>query len=275
MQHTTPLYRRTPAITGMAALGLVTTVMLAPAAHADTDLDLAEGPASTIVVADVEGAAGTGGAEATVETAPEPVTGTGEEAPAETGEAPAGGTDEALTSGTGEAPTPETGDEPPVGAEAGPADAEPAEGIPAAGPAEQDGLCTDAAAGDQQDAGTGDAAPTDTGTGDATIEAGTDGTDGTTGTDSLVETAAAATGDGDGDGTLTDPGCAATAPDQAGTGPGAPSGDDTQLPVGGVDAGRGEAAGQNVVLPIATAGALAAAVSLGAYTLVRRRRSAA
>jgi hypothetical protein len=261
MHTKTPLHRRPTALTGIAALGLVTTVMLSPAAHADTERDGPEESAGTAVVAEMDGAAETGGGETTVETAPESVTGTGEEAAADTGDQPA--------TGTGEEPVAEAGDELIVAPEAGPADADPAEEAPAAGSPEQDGLCADGAAGDPQAAGAGAPAPTDAGLGDATAESGTDGTDGADGAAVLTETA---TGD---DGTATDPGCAATTPDQAGTGPGAPAGDDTQLPVGGVDAGRGEAPGQNMVLPIATAGAVAAAVSLGAYTLVRRRRSAA
>jgi hypothetical protein len=252
MNTTTPLHRRTPAITGIAALGLVTTVMLAPAAHADTELDRPEGSPSTAVVADVDDAAGAAGGETAAEAAPEAVAGTGE--------------DVALSGET----APEAGDEL-LDAEAAPAAADPAGETATTGNAEQDDLCVDGAAdgttGDQQGAETSAGAPTATDLGDVTAEEGADGAAG------LPE--AASSGEGTVTDTVTDPGCAATTPDQGDNAPGTRDGDETQLPVGGVDAGRGEAVSQNMVLPIATAGAVAAAVGLGAYTLVRRRRGEA
>jgi hypothetical protein len=288
MKPTTCLHR--PALAGIAALGLTTIVLLAPAAHADTEVDPPEGPASTVVVADVEGVPGAAGEKTAVEAASEetatgPTAGTGEEVAAEAGEEVAAGPGEKVAAeageqapaGTIEEAAPDSGDAPLAEGEAAPADGE------AAPPdAEQDDLCVDGVAGDVQAAETGTAGTDDAVLNDATAEEGTaeegtaeEGTaeDGTAeeGTDDSAGLPdAAPSGEGT---TVVDPGCAVTTPDQAGNGPGGQDGDGTQLPVGGVDAGKGEATGQNMVLPIATAGALAAAVSLGAYTLVRRRRS--
>jgi hypothetical protein len=252
MEHQDTSYRRGPALAAAAAFGLATTVMLAPAAHADTENDRAAESASTTVVANAEGTMTPAGAENAAEPAREALAGTGEEVAPETGEQDTAGTSEQLT--------PEAGDEP-LDVEAASAEAEPAGQTAGPGNPEPQESCVDGATGDQQAAGTDTATVADTGRDDGTGEEGANGAAG------LPEAATS------GEGTITDPACAATTPDQADNGPGAQEPDQTQLPVGGVDAGLGEVAGQNMVLPIATAGAAAAAVGLGAYTLVRRRRS--
>jgi hypothetical protein len=252
MEHKDTSYRRGPALAAAAAFGLATTVMLAPAAHAGTENDRAAESASTTVMAEAEGTAAPAGAENAAEPAREALPGTGEEVAAETGEQ--------ATAGTSGQLTPEAGDES-LDVEAGPAEAESAGQTAGPGNSEPQESCVDGATGDQQAAGTDTATVADTGLDHGTAQEGPDDAAG------LPEAASGAAGP------VTDPGCAATAPDQADNGPGTGDEDETQLPVGGVDAGLGEAAGQNMVLPIATAGAAAAAVGLGAYTLVRRRRS--
>jgi hypothetical protein len=263
MNTTTPLHRRTPAITGIAALGLVTTVMLAPAAHADTERDGPEGSASTAVVANVDGAAGATVEEPAAEAPREADTGAGDEAAPETGDQ--------ATAGTGEETASEAGGEL-SDAEAAPAEAGPADETEAIGTPEQDGLCADGAAGgaagDQEAAETGTAAPTDSGLTEGTAEEGADSAPGVADAAAGLPDAASS-----GDGAVMDPACAAIPSVEADNGSGPRGGDETQLPVGGVDAGKGEAVSQNMVLPVAAAGAAAAAVSLGAFTLVRRRRS--
>lgn len=249
MTHQQKSFRRGPVLATAAALGVAATAVLTPAAHADTDLDRPEESSSASLVGpDSAEVAGVLGHEAVVEIE---VGGTGDGSVAEPGADPVVETGQGLSD---------------AGA-ALPASADEAEEAAAEDNPVQDELCVDGAVngvpGEQSIPATGDPAAPVIDLDEGTAEEGS--------TEEIGLVGAAATGEG----AVADVECAATTPGQADQAPGAPGSDEVALPVGGVDAGIGEAAGQDMVLPVLVAGTAAAAIALGAYTLVRRSRSSA
>ncbi len=224
--------RRGPALAAAAAFGLATTAMLAPAAHASTEVDRPEEfssaqtvGADSVEVADVIGA--------------QPVVEAGTEVVVEADEGVAGD------------------------AGALPSEAEAIEETTIEDNSDLDDRCGDGSTEEQQSpaAIAPDTAAAATGLDEGFADEGPGGEAG------LSDTVPVDDGD------LTSPECGGTTPGQVDEEPGSGGEEQAQLPVGGVDAGIGEATSQNIVLPIATAGAAAAAIGLGAYTLVRRGRS--
>lgn len=253
MEHQYKSYRRGPALAAAAAFGLATTAMLAPAAHANTEADRPEELSSAYTVrADSAEVVGVMGDEAVIETGDETVV----EAVIETG-------DEAVV---------ETDDEAVGDAGAVPGEAEVTEETTIPSNSELGDLCVDGALdGATEEQQTPAATATDPVATDLAVPA--TGLNEGPADEGLDEEADLPDAEPIDEGTLTSSKCEGAAPGQIDDDPDAGDEGETPLPVGGVDAGIGEAASQNMVLPIAAAGAAAAAIGVGAYTLVRRSRS--
>lgn len=234
MTHQQKSFRRGPVLSTAAAFGLATIAVLAPAAHADTDVDRPE---------EISNASTVGPDSAEV------ASGLGNEVVAETG-------DEAAV---------ETGQELPDAGVALPAEADEVEETAVEDVHEQDDLCMNGALNGT----TEEQLVPPTGVPTAAVADHNEGTAG----EGIAGEAGLAVAAPTSEGPVSTSECAGTVPGQIDDGPAASDGDEAALPVGGVDAGIGEAARQNLVLPIGTAGVAAAAIGLGAYTLIRRSRS--